>query len=175
MAFRNEATLLANLSHPHLPHIHDHFEEHGCWYPIMDYIDGETLESHLAKTPDGKSALNEVIKIALQLCTVLGYLHSHQPPIIFRDLKPDNVMLTKDGLGSIEHCVIIQNKRGALNIATGSAIELKKMSSRNDVQIQRIYLHWLHLKYTLFHMHQRNFNAYYTKSPDSKCNYSAVQ
>jgi F-box protein 11 len=95
-AFRNEALLLANLSHPNLPRIYDHFEEYGRWYLVMDYIDGETLEKRLERTPGGKLPVAGVIAIALQLCTVLAYLHSHQPPIIFRDLKPDNVMMTND-------------------------------------------------------------------------------
>ncbi|GCE24192.1 protein kinase domain-containing protein [Dictyobacter kobayashii] len=97
VAFRNEATLLANLSHPNLPRIYDHFEERGRWYLVMDYIEGETLEKRLEMAPGGYLPLKEVVELGIQLCTVLGYLHSHQPPIIFRDLKPDNVMLTPDG------------------------------------------------------------------------------
>jgi F-box protein 11 len=96
-AFHQEATLLANLSHPNLPRIYDHFEEHGRWYLVMDYIEGETLATHLEKLPDDHLPIKEAVEIALQLCTVLGYLHNHQPPIIFRDLKPDNIMLTDDG------------------------------------------------------------------------------
>ncbi|GCE08194.1 protein kinase domain-containing protein [Dictyobacter aurantiacus] len=97
IAFRNEATLLANLSHPNLPRIYDHFEEHGRWYLVMDYIEGETLEKRLEQAPGNRLPLPEVADLGIQLCTVLGYLHSHEPPIIFRDLKPDNVMLTADG------------------------------------------------------------------------------
>ncbi|GHO88811.1 protein kinase domain-containing protein [Dictyobacter formicarum] len=97
VAFRNEATLLANLSHPNLPRIYDHFEEHGRWYLVMDYIEGETLEKRLEQAPGGYLPLKEVVELGIQLCTVLSYLHSHEPPIIFRDLKPDNVMLTADG------------------------------------------------------------------------------
>lgn len=96
-AFKNEALLLADLSHPHLPRIHDHFEERGRWYLVMDYIDGETLATHLENVSDGKLPIAETVQIALQLCDVLGYLHHHQPPIIFRDLKPENVMITHDG------------------------------------------------------------------------------
>ncbi len=96
VAFRNEALLLANLAHPNLPRIYDHFEEHGRWYLVMDYIHGETLEKRLAGAPGGKLTVTQVIEIGLQLCTVLSYLHNHQPPIIFRDLKPDNVMITAD-------------------------------------------------------------------------------
>jgi F-box protein 11 len=96
VAFRNEAQLLASLSHPNLPHIYDHFEEHGRWYLVMDYIAGETLARRLELEPAEKLPIPEVLDIGIQLCTVLGYLHSHQPPIIFRDLKPDNVMMTAD-------------------------------------------------------------------------------
>jgi F-box protein 11 len=95
-SFKNEAVMLANLTHPNLPRIYDHFEERGRWYLVMDYIDGETLATRMEKVAGGKFSIPEVIKIGLQLCTVLGYLHGHQPPIIFRDLKPDNVMITQD-------------------------------------------------------------------------------
>src|ERR1051326_3610870 len=63
----------------------------------MDFIEGETLEARLAKTPSGRLPVQEVIQLGIQLATVLGYLHSHQPPIVFRDLKPSNIMLTPDG------------------------------------------------------------------------------
>ncbi len=96
VSFKNEAVLLANLTHPNLPQIYDHFEDHGRWYLVMDYIDGETLATRLEKVAGGKYSITEVIKIGLQLCTVLAYLHGHQPPIIFRDLKPDNVMITNN-------------------------------------------------------------------------------
>ncbi len=96
VSFKNEAVLLANLAHPNLPQIYDHFEDHGRWYLVMDYIDGETLATRLEKAPGGKLAITDTVKIGLQLCTVLAYLHSHQPPIIFRDLKPDNVMITNN-------------------------------------------------------------------------------
>ncbi|GHO58639.1 pectinesterase family protein [Ktedonobacter robiniae] len=95
-AFKNEAVLLANLSHPNLPHIYDHFEGHGRWYLVMDYVEGETLEKRLEQAPGGKLSIEQVLEIGLQLCSVLNYLHNHQPPIIFRDLKPDNVMLGDD-------------------------------------------------------------------------------
>jgi F-box protein 11 len=95
-AFKHEAHLLAGLMHPNLPRIYDHFEEKGRWYLVMDYIEGETLEERLAKMAGGKMTVQQVLPIALQLCTVLHYLHMRQPPIIFRDLKPANVMLSAD-------------------------------------------------------------------------------
>jgi serine/threonine protein kinase len=63
----------------------------------MDFIEGTTLEKHLEKTPDGRLFIGEVLTVGLLLCSVLAYLHSRQPPIVFRDLKPANIMLTPAG------------------------------------------------------------------------------
>lgn len=95
-AFKQEAMLLAGLMHPNLPRIYDHFEERGRWYLVMDYVEGETLERLLEQSPEKKFAVQQILPWAMQLCAVLGYLHGHQPPIIFRDLKPANIMLTAE-------------------------------------------------------------------------------
>jgi tetratricopeptide (TPR) repeat protein/tRNA A-37 threonylcarbamoyl transferase component Bud32 len=95
--FRREAVMLASLPHhSHLPSIYDHFEDGGRWYLVMDFIAGETLEDYLA-TAGGKLPVAEVLDLGIQLATVLAYLHRHQPPIIFRDLKPANIMRTAEG------------------------------------------------------------------------------
>ncbi|HEX4713314.1 MAG TPA: WD40 repeat domain-containing serine/threonine-protein kinase, partial [Ktedonobacteraceae bacterium] len=96
-AFKKEALLLAELMHPNLPRIYDHFSEGGNWYLVMDYIEGETLEEYLGKMTGGSLPLPEALDIGLQLCDVLDYLHTRQPPIIFRDLKPLNIMHTSSG------------------------------------------------------------------------------
>ena len=96
-AFKREAHLLAGLNHPSLPRIHDYFSEAGRWYLVMDFIAGETLEDHLAKAKGGYLPVKKALAIGIQLCTVLDYLHTRQPPIIFRDLKPGNVMCIPDG------------------------------------------------------------------------------
>ena len=96
-AFKKEALLLADLMHPSLPRIYDHFSENNRWYLVMDYIEGETLEAYLSKQTGGYLPLAQSLDIALQLCDVLGYLHTRQPPIIFRDLKPLNIMRTHSG------------------------------------------------------------------------------
>ena len=94
-AFEHEALLLTELTHPNLPRIHDHFSEHGRSYVVMDFIAGDTVEDYLGKSSQ-RLPVEMVLEIGLQLCTVLDYLHTHQPPIIFRDLKPANIMRTAD-------------------------------------------------------------------------------
>jgi serine/threonine protein kinase len=98
-AFQSEAYMLAALQHPNLPSIYEHFYDVGLerWYLVMTFIEGDTLEDHLGKARGGRLPVKEVLDIGIQLCTVLGYLHTHRPPIIFRDLKPANVMLTNTG------------------------------------------------------------------------------
>ena len=96
-AFKQEALLLAGLQHPNLPSIFDHFEENGRWYLVMSFIQGETLADYLSQAKAGKLPLNEALQIGLQLCDVLDYLHAQQPPIVFRDLKPSNIMRTASG------------------------------------------------------------------------------
>jgi len=95
-AFRQEAEMLARLEHPNLPKVVDCFEDNGRQYLVMDYVDGETLEHTLGREL-GPLPESRVVDWALQLCDVLAYLHAQQPPIIFRDLKPDNIMLDKAG------------------------------------------------------------------------------
>lgn len=96
-SFKHEAMLLAGLTHPNLPRIYDQFMEGGRSYLVMDFIDGETLEDRLQRLGGAKLPIEKVLDIALQLCGVLEYLHTRQPPIIFRDLKPANIMLTSTG------------------------------------------------------------------------------
>jgi serine/threonine-protein kinase len=95
-AFRQEALMLARLDHPNLPKVTDHFTEGGKQYLVMDFIVGETLGERLEQVGGGPLPVDDVRDWGHQLCDVLGYLHSQNPPVIFRDLKPRNVMLTPD-------------------------------------------------------------------------------
>lgn len=96
-AFKQEATMLANLKHPNLPEIYDYLEENNDHYLIMEFIPGETLEDRLKKAGQQLLPVEEVLRIGIELATVLDYLHTRTPPIIFRDLKPENIMITPDG------------------------------------------------------------------------------
>ena len=96
-AFQQEAQMLARLSHPGLTAVTDFFPEAGDWYLVMDYVEGETLETRLERSPGGRLPLDEALNVTRQLCNVLEYLHERHPPVVFRDLKPGNVMLTPQG------------------------------------------------------------------------------
>ena len=93
-AFKQETLLLSKLKHPNLPSIYDQFNDAGRWYLVMDFIEGETLETALERANGNRLPPSQALNIAFQVCSVLDYLHTRQPPIIFRDLKPANIMLT---------------------------------------------------------------------------------
>jgi serine/threonine protein kinase len=95
--FQQEAHLLGSLHHPNLPTIYDGFSEDGRSFLVMEFIDGKTLLQMLKDTGNRPLPVAYVLDYAIQLCDVLMYLHSHTPPIIFRDLKPTNVMVKGDG------------------------------------------------------------------------------
>lgn len=97
--FQTEATFLANLDHPNLVPVSDFFAEGERYYLVMAYVDGETLEQKLKARGVGFD-WPEVRTWALTLCQVLHYLHTQSPPILFRDLKPSNIMI--DTLGTLK-------------------------------------------------------------------------
>jgi len=95
-SFQKEAQMLISLRHPALPVIYDFFSrEENRWYLVMDYIQGDTLKAETQKR--GRIPEAVVVNWAMQLCDILEYLHKRNPPVIFRDLKPDNIMLTPEG------------------------------------------------------------------------------
>lgn len=90
-----ETDMLKRLDHPHLPSIIDVIDGDGSFLIVMDFIEGKTLNEILKEY--GSQPQESVIDWAKQLCDVLGYLHSRTPAIIYRDMKPSNVMLKPDG------------------------------------------------------------------------------
>jgi serine/threonine protein kinase len=95
-SFLQEGNLLRQLNHPNLPGVIDVFSEGGKYYLVMEYVPGQTLQSMLEERTQPFTQA-EVLLWALQLCDVLSYLHNQNPKIIFRDLKPSNIMLTPQG------------------------------------------------------------------------------
>jgi Protein kinase domain len=96
-SFNREVGHLSRLKHGHIPRIYDYFTDPDHWYVVMEYIKGETLEEKLKKAHRGRFSTQEVFDIGIVLCDVLGYLHAQSPPIIFRDVKPGNIMQTNTG------------------------------------------------------------------------------
>ena len=94
--FRLEAVILANLRHPNLPRVSDHFVvgEQGQ-YLVMDFIEGEDLRQRMDRT--GTINDDEAIQIGAAMCDALEYLHTRKPSILHRDIKPGNVKITPDG------------------------------------------------------------------------------
>ncbi len=92
--FRREAQMLAALHHPNLPQVVETFEQMGKYFLVMEFIPGRTLLNLLENWP-GFLSEEGVMVWARQLFDVLQYLHAQNPPIIYRDLKPANVMLVE--------------------------------------------------------------------------------
>ncbi len=95
--FEREANILASLNHPGIVQVYDFFSEGKRSYLVLEYISGKDLEDTLAET-EGFLPEAQVVSWAIQLCEVLSYLHSHEPqPIVFRDVKPANIMCDAHG------------------------------------------------------------------------------
>jgi eukaryotic-like serine/threonine-protein kinase len=95
--FEREANILGTLSHPSTPKIFDYFTEETRSYLVMELISGKDLEKIIDESV-GFLPVEQVCAWAIQLCDVLQYLHSHKPePIIFRDIKPSNIMINQYG------------------------------------------------------------------------------
>ncbi len=95
--FERESDMLASLSHPAVPKIYEYFPSKTRAYLVMEYINGRDLEAIVNSTLDFLP-IETVLKWALDLCDVLGYLHRQDPvPIIFRDVKPSNIMVDQHG------------------------------------------------------------------------------
>lgn len=95
-AFKKEAELLAGLSHPDIPRIVDRIEDFDDYYVVMDFVDGVSLGKKIVS--EGPVSEADLINWAKMLCSILQYLHTvHDDPIIYRDMKPDNIILTQSG------------------------------------------------------------------------------
>lgn len=96
--FRREANTLASLTHPSIVKIYDFFSEENRVYLVMEYIEGTDLEEVINALPPNEY-LDEkrVLKWGIQICDILTFLHSSETPIVYRDLKPPNLILRGDG------------------------------------------------------------------------------
>ena len=91
--FRREAALLASLRHPGIPQIYEYFIEGDCYYLVMEYVEGDNLADLMARS--GSLPEAEVLRCAAQICDVLVYLSTRQPPVVHRDIKPANIIILR--------------------------------------------------------------------------------
>jgi eukaryotic-like serine/threonine-protein kinase len=90
-SFEREANLLATLNHPAIPRIYDYFTIGERSFLVMEFVNGKDLEATLTESNDFLPTF-QIAHWGVELCSVIHYLHNHQPPVIFRDIKPSNIM-----------------------------------------------------------------------------------
>jgi len=109
--FLHECHLLAQLSHACIPRVYDYFYEDGACYLVMDFVTGVTLAEVLRR--EKRLSPPHALRYAIAIAEVLHYLHSQKPPVIFRDLKPANVMITPhDDIRVIDFGIARRFKQG---------------------------------------------------------------
>jgi serine/threonine protein kinase len=96
---RHESSVLAQLHHPNLPAFHDSFSERGRFYVVLNYIEGHDLTDliRLARQHNDAIPIARIMTWLLSISDAVIFLHSQRPPIIHRDIKPDNIRITSDG------------------------------------------------------------------------------
>lgn len=137
-----EANLMKRLDHPSFPRIVDIIDTGETIYIVMDYIEGESLDKILKEY--GAQSEDLVIEWAKQLCDALSYLHSQDPPIIYRDMKPGNIMLKPDGnLKIIDFGIAREFKEGSFAdttiLGTSGYAAPEQYGSRQSDQRTDIY------------------------------------
>jgi serine/threonine protein kinase len=96
--FRTEARMLARLTHPNLPKVHDYFSQPESHFIVMEYIHGKTLDQILTARAGRPLEERMALSWALQICKAMHFLSVQKPhPIVFRDLKPSNIMIARSG------------------------------------------------------------------------------
>lgn len=117
--FKSEATILAGLRHPNLPHVSDYFAlENQGQYLVMDYIEGEDLRERMERL--GALPEREAILIGISICDALTYLHNRRPSVIHRDIKPGNIKVTADGQAVLVDFGLAKVMQGSQVTSTGA-------------------------------------------------------
>jgi serine/threonine protein kinase len=125
-SFHREFDLLSKLEHPNLVRAYQFFEEQSRYYFVMEYIEGRTLETILDTLPPGQFLeVDRVLAWARQLCEVLQFLHSQRPPIIYRDLKPSNVMELNSRLAVSKNLPGISQEASSADGDAGTGLDVK--------------------------------------------------
>ncbi|HEV2582437.1 MAG TPA: serine/threonine-protein kinase [Ktedonobacteraceae bacterium] len=111
--FNREASVLSTLNHHQVPRLYNQYQDRDHWYLVLEYFDGPTLETYLERrlAQGNPIRFDEAISMSLQLCAVLDHLHTRQPPIVYRDLKPGNIIRDTSGKLSLVDFGIARNFR----------------------------------------------------------------
>jgi len=140
----SEAKMLSELDHPALPQIGDFFssDDEQFFYLVQEYVDGKSLYE-TCEVLEFKLDESVVLDIAVQLCDVLAYLHSQDPPVIYRDLKPGNIMITGEGKVKLidfgiarkfDHLKLKDTVQiGTIGFAAPEQFERKQSDTRTDL------------------------------------------
>src|SRR5215217_648338 len=118
--FEREARLLARLHHPALPRVSDHFSEGDGQFLVMQFIPGDDL-SEMMNRKRGPFPANQVLTWADQLLDALDYLHTQDPQIVHRDIKPQNLKLTSRGQIILLDFGLAKGQAGEISRVTTSA------------------------------------------------------
>lgn len=111
---QREARFLSTLSHPSLPKVTDFFREGNDLFLVMDFVDGQNLKEILDQQGEHGLDIQTVARWGTEICDILTYLHSQDPPIIFRDVKPANLILRPDGgISIVDFGIARQVRKGA--------------------------------------------------------------
>ncbi len=115
--FQSEASMLSKLDHPRIAKFLDLFVEDHRAYLVIEHIEGASLKERVAL--EGPMPEEQVVQLALQICDILKYLHQQVPPVIHRDLTPDNIMLGLDGYAKLIDFSVAQEVSSGV---TGSVV-----------------------------------------------------
>lgn len=113
-----EARFLTTLKHNSLPRVTDLFREGSCIFLVMDYIEGENLKQIVERAGNTRLDVAEVLDWGIQICDVLDYLHNQKPPVIFRDLKPSNIIRRPDNTLCLVDFGIARTSRQGVRVDT---------------------------------------------------------
>ncbi|MEQ8169874.1 MAG: serine/threonine-protein kinase [Candidatus Eremiobacterota bacterium] len=149
--FQREAKLLARLDHPNLPKVFDYFLNRYRYYLVMTFIDGEDLDNKLKREGNPGFPEEKVIEWSKEILNLLCYLHNQNPPVIYRDIKPGNIMIHNDGRIMLIDFgiarVISQNDTGKTAIGTGGFAPVEqcrgKAEARSDIYSLGATIHCL--------------------------------
>ncbi|MEM7345309.1 MAG: protein kinase [Chloroflexota bacterium] len=117
--FEREAMMLADLTHPNLPRVGDHFSYEGRQYLVMDFVEGQDLWE-MVKEQDHPLSESQALDYLIQVCGAVQYLHERNPPIIHRDIKPQNIKITPKGRAVLIDFGIAKMAEGGQRTSTGA-------------------------------------------------------